>query len=404
MNEKKIHVAYVVNSILIAGAEMTVFETAAHLDRERFSPTVYALSDYGNARSSLASRFQEAQIPLVFLDAGKKVGIISAIRMLRTQFHVSRPDILHCHLPDAVIAGGIAAASMHIPFIIHEDQTQRFHSWKIRLMYRLLRPFSALTVCYADSIEEDIFGVAHVLDAQPEKIEYRSCTISNGIDVARVEDVTLSVDRHQKRRELGWTDTDIVIVSTARFIEWKGHRQLVEAFASVVEKVPNARLFIAGGGAIHQELCDRVSELGLTERVQLPGVRTDIYEILTVADIFSLAFIYGKGREAEAIGIAGFEAMACGLPIVVSDYAGALQHTENGKNGIIVRRDDKEALSAALTRLAGDATLRQQMGESAHHYALRHLDWRTIVPIYERIYSLLSINEGGDHSEPRESL
>lgn len=392
MNESKITVAYVVNSILIAGAEMTVFETARHLDRERFSPIVYALRDYPY-RPSLAARFEEVGVPVAVLSPGEKLGIVSAVRALREHFKASRPDIVHCHLPDAVIAAGIAAASLRVPFIIHEDQTQRFHSWKVRLMYRLLRPFSELTICYADSIEEEIFGVSHVLDTPPEAISSRSCTVSNGIDVERVEQVLANVDRRKKRAELGWSDADIAIVSTARFVQWKGHRMLVEAFASVAKAVPDARLFIAGDGELREELIGRVKELGLEERVQMPGVRSDIYEILSAADIFSLAFSYPLGRGAEAVGIAGFEAMACGLPIVVCDYAGAKQHTEGGGNGCIVPREDTRALADALIRLCNDASMRDEMGKSAHRYAMRHLDWRNIVPIYGRIYSLLARRE-----------
>ena len=387
MNEKKITVAYVVNSIQIAGAEMTVLETARHLDRNRFSPIVYVLREYPD-RPTLAPRFEDAGVPLVYLASGRKIGIPSAISLLRARFKAVRPDIVHCHLPDAVASGSIAAASLSIPFIIHEDQAQGFHSWKLRLMYRIMRPFSALTICYADSIEGQIFGSSHVLDAPPEMISSRSCTVSNGIDIERVAKVAADVDRSKKRRELGWAEEDVVIVSTARFIEWKGHRQLIEAFASIAASIPQARLFIAGDGAIRAELIERVHELGLESRIEMPGVRTDVYEILSAADIFSLAFIYEKGKEGEAVGIAGFEAMACGLPIVVSDYPGATQHTENGKNGSVVPRDSVQALSSALSALASDSGMRRAMGNSARDYAIRHLDWRIIVPIYERIYEL----------------
>ena len=146
---RKIKVAYVINSILAAGAETMVLEVVSHLDKTKFEPTVYALRDYGQERTSLLKRFEEASVPIVFLKPGARLGIFDSLFILRRLFLTEHPDVVHCHLPDAVIAGAISAMLTRVPFIIHEHQAQKFHSWKIRLLYRLVRPFAALSLCYA---------------------------------------------------------------------------------------------------------------------------------------------------------------------------------------------------------------------------------------------------------------
>ncbi|HUO56401.1 MAG TPA: glycosyltransferase [Candidatus Paceibacterota bacterium] len=389
MTERKIKVAYVINSVLVAGAETTLFETASHLGRERFSPVVYVLGDYGDGRPTLVPRFAQANIPLIFLSPGKKLGVISALTSLRRMFRKERPDVIHAHLPDAVIASGIAAILLRIPFIIHEHQTHKFHSWKIRLAYRFLRLFAALTITYAETLEAELFGTTHVLRDPPERLAYSSYTVHNGIDVDRVKTTLSSLDRDRKRHECGFTKDDVIITSVARFVEWKGHQLLVEAFASVADHIPNARLFILGNGPLLEPLRARARELHLENRISLPGARNDIYEILGSSDIFSLAFVYPDGVDAEAIGIAGFEAMAFGLPVVIGDYAGARTYLGDNERGMIVAPRDRDALAQALVRLVNDKQYRQQLGDAARVFVARELDWNVLIKVYERIYTLI---------------
>jgi|GEM_PF-1243016 len=389
MSDKKIKVAYVINSLLVAGAETVVLEMASHLDRQTFSPVVYVMRDYGIEKASLEARFKEKDVPIIFLKRGARIGIRTAIQILRTHWQTLRPDIIHLHLPDAVIAGGVAGISMRIPFIIHEHQTHQFHSWKIRLAYRVLRVFSKLAICYAETVEQELFGSSEVLVTPPSNLTRNSYTIHNGIDIDRVKVVQSTVDRDAKRREFGFLPEDIVIVSTARFTEWKGHRLLIEAFAAVASIVPRARLLIVGDGPLFVELKARVRELKLEDRITMPGVRSDVYEILAAADIFSLAFMYPTDVDAEAIGIAGFEAMAFGLPVIVGDYMDARNYLGDNMRGMIIAPRNKQALCDAIITLVNDGLLRKCLGTAAHEFALRELNWNTLIKIYERIYTLI---------------
>ncbi|MDB5238028.1 MAG: glycosyltransferase [Candidatus Kaiserbacteria bacterium] len=383
---KRIKIAYVINTMLVAGAETVVFEMASHLDHERFEPIVYALFDHAKERPSLLPRFREAGIPVIFVSS-RRVGIARSAIALRKLFKESLPDIVHVHLPDAVIAGGMAAASLRVPFIIHEHQVHTFHSRKIRLAFRLLRPFSALSVCYATGVEKQIFGTVHEIAEPPQGIERKSCTIHNGVDIERIEKAR-STDHHSKRAEFGVGEDDILVVSVARFIEWKGHRDLIEAFA-IASGDPRLKLLIAGDGQLRPDLLARAQELGLSERIIMPGIRSDIYETLSVADIFSLVFSYPEGTDAEAIGVAGFEAMASGLPVLVGAYTDASLYIRDGENGILVPPRNTAALAAAITRLALDPIERERIGENARAYVTKELNWSNIIRIYEAIYKII---------------
>lgn len=383
VDQAKIRVALVLNDFGVGGAERLVEQILTRIDKTRFECYLITLFD----------KAEPCRLPLeVMVRRFAFHGLTDAksLRDLRRFLKEIKPDVIHCHLPNAVVAGGSTAAALRIPFIIHEHQTQRFHSWKLRLLYRLLRPFAALTICYADSVEEDIFGSSQTLSAPPEKITRRSYTILNGVDIQAIDFALSYTDRAAKRSELGLGVNDFVITSVARFVEWKGHKLLIEAFASVAPTVPDAKLLIAGDGPLLEELRAKVRDMRLESRVFMPGARSDVYEILAASDIFSLVFTYSTTMYGEAIGIAGFEAMAAKLPVIVGAYRNVDRYISDEKNGVIVQPRSSVALANAFLQLVRDPKLRSRIGMQARAFVERELDWSAIMPIYEAIYRLVA--------------
>ncbi len=385
---KRIKIAFILNDLLVGGAQVVVLGIAKNLDNKTYEPVIYYLYDYEGKRKTLKQEFQNSGITCTPVGATQGIlGLWRAVWVCMNQLRDANIDIVHAHLPDAVFVGGCAAVFTHTRFIIHQHQTQAFHSWKMRVMYVLLRPFAALTICYSPSVEKESFNDVHILTNPPSVIKFRSCTIPNGVDIVGVDLAIKTVERQKKREELGIPGNTLLICSVARFVEWKGHRLLLEAFARIAPLFPNTHLLIAGDGPLREELQIRASTLGLGERVHMPGARTDVYEILAVSDIFSLAFTYPEGMNAEAIGVAGFEAMAAGLPVVVSDYTGIHDLIRDGHTGFMVPPHNVSALAATLEKLLYDPMLRKQVGERAKMHIHDRLRWGAIAPVYEGVYS-----------------
>ncbi|MDR3546822.1 MAG: glycosyltransferase [Candidatus Pacebacteria bacterium] len=388
--DRPLRVRMLTNDVLLGGAEVMIADILRRLNKEEFDAAYWYLREFppsGGGDATLRDRFPDSELRLVNLNVRTLFQGISQIAKRLRKEHI---DVVHCHLPDAVIMGGTAAIIAGVPFIIHEHQTHEFHSWKIRLAYKLLRPFAAVTICFIEGVEADLFGSSCVLNASLKKLERRSYTVPNGIDTLNVQHVLSSFDRRQKRKEFGVTDTDVMIVAIARLIAWKGHRLLIEAFASIAEQVPQAKLYIVGGGPDFDELQRIINAGHLQECIYLTGFRTDIYEILAASDIFSLVFTFPEGVQGDAIGIAGFEAMAFGLPVIVGAYRNAKRYVIDGENGIVVPPGNPDALGQAILRLTEDKTLRETIGKHAHNFIEKNLSLNTIVPIYESIYKLLT--------------
>ena len=118
--------------------------------------------------------------------------------------------------------------------------------------------------------------------------------------------------RQTVRSKMGW-DGKFVIGHAGRFTEQKNHKFMVEIFAKVHEKCPEAILAFAGDGHLINEINAQVKELGLTDSVQFLGVRFDMNELMQGMDIFLFPSLY------EGLGNVITEAQAVGLRSIASD-------------------------------------------------------------------------------------
>jgi glycosyltransferase involved in cell wall biosynthesis len=150
---------------------------------------------------------------------------------------------------------------------------------------------------------------------------------------------------------------------------WKGHDNLLEAFALVARKHSKVELHIFGTGAssYKSELTARAAELSLAEKVMwhdfVPDTR-DVYPNLDVCAIPSKA--------AESFGLVALEAGFFGLPSVVTCRGGLPEIIEHEVNGLVVEAERPAEFAAALSRLIEDPSLRQRLGANARRRAVEH--------------------------------
>ncbi len=384
--KNKIKVALCINNLGMGGAERVVAELAERLDPNYFECSVITLfkNPDKNFLGEIPSSCSVKQFSFSgFLD-------LHSLRELYRFLKETKPDILHLHLPNTVFIVGCIAAVLRIPFIIHEHQIHTFHSWKIRLMYALIRPFSALTICYSEKVERGIFASTHLLTAPPEFLKNHSYTVRNGVDISAIKNIREKLDIHTKRNELDFKDDDIIVTSAARFIEWKGQRLLIEAFAEMASRVPKMKICFCGDGALLPELQQRAKDLGLEDRIIFLGSRHDVLEILVASDVSSLVFSYQQGVDLDPFGIAGIEAMACGTPLIIGLYEDSDCLEECQRIGIVVEPRNISALASVLVRLGRDPILRKEIGEIGAQYVAEFFNWDTILPIYETLYRLIT--------------
>jgi glycosyltransferase involved in cell wall biosynthesis len=190
-----------------------------------------------------------------------------------------------------------------------------------------------------------------------------------------------AAERRAKREALGARDGDVVVLMAARLERWKGHAVLLEAARQLSS--PRLRVWIAGGvqRAPEERYYDALAAAarGLDGVVSLLGERTDVPELMRLADVYCQPNLH-----AEPFGIAIAEAMRASLPCVVSAPGGASELLDESC-AIVTMPGDAPAIAGALRQLAGAASLRADMGRAAAARASALTDPRGRLEELERV-------------------
>jgi L-malate glycosyltransferase len=187
------------------------------------------------------------------------------------------------------------------------------------------------------------------------------------------------------RQELGWHDNPILI-STRTWEPLYSIDVLVNAFAMVHQKHPEARLMLLGDGSLEKSIRGLISQLGLTDYVYAPGRVS--YELLP--DYFCLADIYVSSALSDGTSISLLEAMACGLPVVVTNSFGNKEWVKPGENGWLVSPGDPEALAAAFDEALSSRSDLPAMKQANIAVARARANWNENFPQLLQLFQRLA--------------
>ena len=198
-------------------------------------------------------------------------------------------------------------------------------------------------------------------------------------------------------------DKPINILCVGRLIERKGQHHLLNAIKKISQKpsIPLAKLSLVGTGDFEKDLKKMAESLGILDSVNFLGFvpQDEMPEIYRQADVFVLP------SHNEGMSIALLEALASGLPVVVTDTGGTKELVEPGKNGFVVPWADVDELAESLELLLRDANLRQSMGAMSREKS-RYFSWHEIARQNFDLIKLVA-NNGAVHklnAETKRSL
>lgn len=181
--------------------------------------------------------------------------------------------------------------------------------------------------------------------------------------------------RIRKRLELGLSLDDIVLISVGRLDANKNNEATIRA----IVQVPNVKLILCGDGELREKLEELAKSLSVENRVLFLGNRTDIIELYQAADIFiMMSFREGLSRSI-------MEAMASGLPCVVSKIRGNVDLIESGVGGYLCEQNDCELFAKYIRMLVDDMYLRLKLGD-ANLRRIQGFDIEVVKKSIEEIY------------------
>ena len=189
--------------------------------------------------------------------------------------------------------------------------------------------------------------------------------------------------RERVRRDLSIPADAVVAITVANLRKEKDYPNLLRAAGQALAQHPGLYVLAVGQGPLEEEVRALHQELGLGDRVQLLGYRTDVPDLLASADLFVLASAF------EGLPVSIMEAMSAGLPVVATSVGGVPEAVEEGVTGLLVPPRDAAALADALLSLANDETTRTRMGAAAKERS-KAFDIRTAVAEQQRVYAGLA--------------
>lgn len=262
-----------------------------------------------------------------------------------------RPHMVHAHeLISPSTVALLANRWLRIPFIVtlhgggpngDVQKLQRKSSGKVRL--NALRDRVKKFIVVSEEIQNELRDAG----INPNQM----VTISNAVD----DDLFSPLSPDEKstlRNQIGLPTDALIAIFTGRLVPGKRVNQLLETWHNIRAAYPNAELLIAGTGTEEESL----------RKLNVQGVRflgsiENVAPWLQASDIFVLPSI------AEGLSVAMLEAMACGLPALVTDVGGARQVIVDRENGWLIPPENPYELEAGIKALFGDADLRFRMGQ-----------------------------------------
>ena len=165
-----------------------------------------------------------------------------------------------------------------------------------------MRPY--LTHCFGCGREASIwlFG---------RKLGEKALILNNAIDTTRYE--FSSEKRKSKRKELGLSDSTLVVLHVGSFAKAKNHQFIIDVFDQMHRLHSDSMLLLAGAGPLRQSIDNKVERLKLTDSVRFLGSRADIPELMMAADTLLFPSIF------EGLPVTLVEAQATGLECLISD-------------------------------------------------------------------------------------
>lgn len=327
----------VISTLAHGGAEVQVRTLAEKFARRGWRVDLIVL----RTPEAFVSELEAASVRVhCVAGASGRVGITGWWRLVRLLRKLS-PDVVHSHMRGANLATRLARPFANIPVLVctahnlKEGVNRRGTTGATETLYRLTDRFCDLTTNVSRS------AVARYIETRAAPVD-RIRFVPNGIDIDRFRRDDLA--RARIRNELQLADRPVVI-NIGRFHPQKNHELLVRAFAEAHVKVPGAVLLLVGAGDLQPEIKSLVAALGIAPAVRFLGIRNDVRDLLSAADLYAMSSRY------EGLPVVLLEAAASGLPIVATAVGGNTEIVQEGVSGLLVPSEDLTAFSRALISL-----------------------------------------------------
>jgi glycosyltransferase involved in cell wall biosynthesis len=341
----RFNVVFLIRSLDRGGAETQLVALARGLAARMHEVTVIVLYPGG----ALEAELESSNVTIIRLGKTSRWSIAPALWGLARHLRSLHPDVIHGYLPTSNALAALMNVFVPGARIVFGVRASDVHLSRYDRFTRAQYLAESLLMPWADLVISN--STAELLRVRRRSRRLRGLVhIPNGIDTDRFRPDPAG--RSRLRREWQVASDETLIGLVARLDPMKDHTTFLEAARIVVEARRGTRFVCVGGApdrAYEARLRQHASALGLDGTVIWAGQRADMPAVYSALDLFTLTSAFGEGFP-NVIG----EAMACGVPCVVTDAGDAAEIVADAD--LVVPRGDAPALAAAWGRLLSRAS------------------------------------------------
>lgn len=332
-------VAFLDYSHVFAGAERVLYNMIAHIDRAKYEPIL--IFPYPEEHQK---RYDTLDCDKIYLTDSKKwwMGsdrwknpIKGTDFLKRSEFGRRIANVIRKHKIDILDVN-----LMRVDVMMWVWATRKFTNAKIVGHYRSqeqdwVAPRSGQTLF-------DVIACVSAFSKMRFQLKGKFVRAEVLYDSVDIDVMKSTLTKSEAKRALGYDDSTRLLISVGQLSKHKGHDTAIRAFASIVDKYPEARLLIAGGGG--SDLVDYyrniADELGVMDKVSIPGVQLgNIQDIYRAADLtLSLT------KVGEGFGLVPYESTLIGTPFIAPCFGAVIEFVKDGETGMLVDTNNLEAV------------------------------------------------------------
>lgn len=307
-----------------------------------------------------------------------KPGNLKAYKELKHIIDEGEYDIIHCHTPVGAMLTRLAAkqARKQGTKVFYTAHGFHFYKGAPAINWILYYPVEKWLSRYTDvliTINKEDYERAKTFKAG------KVCYVPGvGIDLKKFN--VGYVNKEQKRKEIGVSADDFVLLSVGELIPRKNHEVVIRALSVLkqLDKLNHIEYVICGRGAYETDLKKLAEGLDVADHVHFLGYRNDISEICNCADLFVFM------SHQEGLPVALMEAMACGLPAVCSNIRGNTDLIEDGVTGLLANNTPEE-VAESISEMKSDTALRNRVASAALQ-KIKQFDLSSVEDEMSKIY------------------
>jgi glycosyltransferase involved in cell wall biosynthesis len=377
-------ILYVVGSLDLGGAETHLVSLTPRLMSHGWQPILYCLTHTGTQAAELASRGVEVVgPPLTVHRAGRwrftqAFALALSVLKLLWLLLLRRPTVAHFFLPMSYVLGAPVALLVQTPICIMSRRSLN----RYQRNHPLLRKLELRLHPHMEAVLGNSYSVVRELIEDENCAPGRVGLIYNGVDVANFD---IAAPQKLAFEVEGAATSDLILVTVANLIPYKGHDDLLNALARIAGELPKSWTLLCVGrdDGYGQRLRSQARHLGLRDHVRFLGERRDVASLMKGADIGVLC------SHEEGFANAILEGMAAGLPMIVTNVGGNSEAVVDEITGLVVKPHDPEALGQAILKLASDPLMRRRMGKAGLNRVKKHFSIDACVAAYVHMYESL---------------